>query len=145
MKLYLLILALFIAHFQAFRLLKKDTLPIAGSPDHISYLGVDLLATQTGASIVVYNLTTNKVVQTFTSDTDTPDMQVSPQTGMILFKNNKSIFQLQHSKNSEIFLFASNETYWVFGLAAVNNIVISYELNRHGGERFVNYFNTSTN
>lgn len=95
MKLYLLILALIVSQFSAFRVLRRDSLALPDLPDSISFLAADLLVVQSGSFIQVYNTTSKRVVQNFTSDSAEPDVQVAPQSNMILFKNNRSIFQLQ--------------------------------------------------
>ena len=75
----ILIVSLLIISIQTlgYRYLKSTNIGLPVQPQHINYLQSDLLVTQTDDQIVVWNLTTLQVVQSFTSDTDTPDVQIA--------------------------------------------------------------------
>jgi L-asparaginase/Glu-tRNA(Gln) amidotransferase subunit D len=91
-------LALIISHCTAFRLLSRDRLSLPQLPNSIFFLKPNLLVAQTGSTIQLYNTTSKTVVETFTSDSADPQVQIAPDSNMILFKNNKSIFQIQKNK-----------------------------------------------
>lgn len=98
MKLYLLVLALIFSQCTAFRLLSRERLSLPQLPSSIFFLKPSLLVAQAGSTIQLYNTTSKTVVQTFTADNADPQVQIAPNSNMILFKNNKSIFQIQKNK-----------------------------------------------
>lgn len=145
MKLYLLLLALAVCQASGFRVLRRNSFSLRELPDSISFLRSELLVSQSGRTIQVYNTTSQKVEQTFVSDTTTPEVQISEQAGMILFKNKKSIFQLQETTQKQNFSSTSNQTNWAYGFGTANRTIIAHELSSKGSYRQVRYLNTVTN
>ena len=75
MRLYLTILLLILA--TSYRFTRKRHIDLPQVPTQIYYLQDDLLVTQTGRSITVYNTTNDLPIQTFTADSDNPKVEIS--------------------------------------------------------------------
>lgn len=79
MRLTYLLLILLITTTLSYRYLGSKKITLLSIPNAIYYLSNELLVTQTGPNITVYNTTTDESVQSFIADSDTPDIQISPQ------------------------------------------------------------------
>ena len=94
MRAYLPIVLLLVVA-SSYRYIRDRHITLSALPDEIFYLQSDLLVTKTGRDINILNTTNDKSIQNFTADSDNPDIQMSPETKKVLFRNNHSIFQLQ--------------------------------------------------
>lgn len=144
MKVYLLVLVLTLGLCGAFRVLSRDSFDLGQVPDSISYLGPHLLVVQVGSNISVYNTQTHQVVQTFQSDQESPDVQVAPQSNMVLFRNNNSIFQMGQASTPTTRSFPTQRVNWVYGLGNSGNAIMVHELSDDGTQRFLRYLYTNS-
>jgi DNA-binding beta-propeller fold protein YncE len=113
-------------------------------PDSISYLGPHLLVVQTGSNISVYDTQTHKVVQKYQSDQESPDVQVAPQSNMILFLNNNSIFQIRQTNTPTIKYFNTSWFNWVYELGISGNAIMVHEISLDGTKHTLFYFYTDS-
>ena len=78
MKLYLTIFLIVLA--STYRFTRRRSISLPTVPTQIYYLEDNLLVTQAGRDITVYNTSSDKnvsVVQSFRADSDNPEIQVS--------------------------------------------------------------------
>lgn len=143
MKLYLTVLLLLVASGLTYRYLANEHLKLPQTPNAIYYLANNLLVTQTGKNITVYNTETDALVQNFTADSDTPTIQVAPESNMLLFTNNKSIFQLQEANQPEVVDLPTEEINWVFGLGAIEDALITHSISSKGTLKHVTYIDAN--
>ena len=139
MRLYLTLLLLTLA--MTYRFTRKTTFDVPQTPDDFFYLQSDLVVTQLGRDITVWNATNFTPVQNFTADSDNPHIQVSPETKKVLFRNNNSVFQIQDAKESESLSVETDEVFWVFRMGTVENYTILHTLSKDGNGRSIYYLN----
>ena len=133
MRLYLTLLLLVLA--TTYRFTRKNNFAIPQTPDDIFYLQSDLLVTQLGRNITVWNTTSVKSVQNFTADSDNPEIQVSPETKKVLFRNNNSVFQIQDAKQPESLEVNTDEVFWVYRMGTIDNYTILHTMSNTGNGR----------
>jgi hypothetical protein len=137
MKLILLVLLVTAVH--NYRWLRTRQLTLPQTPDSINFLANNLLVTQTGRAITIFDTNTEKALQNFTADSDEPEIQVSPATDKVLFKFNKSIFQLQEAKQAESLEMETPEINWVFGLGATGDFLVTHQISSLGSHATITY------
>ena len=72
-------------------------------------------------------------------------MQIAVDAGMILFKNNNSVFQLQETTQKQNVTTTQNETSWIYGLGNAERTLISHQMYTRGAYREIVYLDTTTN
>lgn len=93
-----LLLLLLIVPIIAYRFLSSRQTNLSSLPDNLYYISDDLMVVQTGANITIFNSTNDQSLNTFTADSENPDVQIFPSKRRIIYlTKNKTLLQINPS------------------------------------------------